>query len=125
MENIRVVAKEFRVIDRMMLGKMQIRPVDCSNFSLSHSRQAKRFICLTLGSGPHALHDDISMTAPQSYGTEAIRVEIWQDATHPKKVPMRCMRTEQNTLSLSLTAMLFIPPQIPALALARNDSCAK
>jgi len=38
-----------------------------------HSRQAKRLIRLTLGAGPHALHGDLSMTAPQSSGTEAIR----------------------------------------------------
>jgi hypothetical protein len=44
-----------------------------------------------LGAGPHALHGDLSMTAPQSAGTEAIRADIRQDATHPKKDPMRRM----------------------------------
>ena len=58
-----------------------------------HSRQTKRFISLTLGSGLHALHGDLCMTASQSSGIEAIRVDIRQDATHPKKVPMRRMGT--------------------------------
>jgi hypothetical protein len=31
-----------------------------------------------LGAGPHALHGDLSMTAPQSSGTEAIRADIRQ-----------------------------------------------
>jgi hypothetical protein len=31
------------------------------------------------------------MTAPQSSGIEAIRADIRQDATHPKKDPMRRM----------------------------------
>jgi len=53
-----------------------------------HSRQAKRFIRLTLGAGPHALHGELSMTAPQSSGTEAIRADLRQDATHPKKDPI-------------------------------------
>jgi hypothetical protein len=47
------------------------------------------------------------MTAPQSSGIEAIRADIQQDATHPKKHPMRRMGCRANTLSLSLTAMLF------------------
>jgi iron(III) transport system permease protein len=61
------------------------------------------------------------MTAPQSSDTEAIRVDIRQDATHPKKVPMRRMRTEQNTLSLSLTAMpsMLRVPSFPVEILAQ------
>jgi hypothetical protein len=39
------------------------------------------------------------MTAPQSSGTEAIRVDIRQDATHPKKVPMRRMETRAGDWS--------------------------
>ncbi len=44
-----------------------------------------------MGPGPHALHGDLTMTAPQSSGTEAIRVDIRQDATHPKMDLMRRM----------------------------------
>jgi hypothetical protein len=49
-----------------------------------------------LGSGPNALHGDLSMTAPQSSGTEAIRVDIRQDATHPKKFPCGAWEPEQK-----------------------------
>jgi hypothetical protein len=31
---------------------------------------------------------NLSMTAPQSSGTEAIRADLRQDATHPKKDPI-------------------------------------
>jgi hypothetical protein len=34
---------------------------------------------------------NLSMIAPQSSGTEDIRADIRQDATHPKKHPMRRM----------------------------------
>jgi hypothetical protein len=45
------------------------------------------------------------MTAPQSSGNEAIRADIGQDATHPKKDPMRRIGSRAKHVSLSLTAM--------------------
>jgi hypothetical protein len=43
----------------------------------------------------------VPMTAPQSSGTEAIRADIRQDATHPKKDPMRRMGSRAKIKRMS------------------------
>jgi hypothetical protein len=48
------------------------------------------------------------MTAPQSFGTEEIRADIRQDATHPKKDPMRRMgpRAKQSANGVKLVILV-------------------